>query len=64
VNTENPSAGYFELDWNEHFVEFLQQSGYDGRSDEEIVNKWFNSVCSTVLLQAQADLDYGLESEN
>lgn len=63
INPENPGAGYFELDWNEEFVEFLQQSGYDGRSDEEIVNKWFNQVCNTVLLQAQADLDYGLQED-
>lgn len=63
INPENPGAGYFELDWNDEFVEFLQQSGYDGRSDEEIVNKWFNNVCSTVLLQAQADQDYGLQAE-
>lgn len=64
INPENPGAGYFELDWNDEFVEFLQQSGYDGRSDEEIVNKWFNNVCSTVLLQAQADQDYGLQAES
>lgn len=64
INPENPGAGYFELDWNEEFVEFLQQSGYDGRSDEEIVNKWFNQVCNTVLLQAQADLDYGLQEDS
>lgn len=63
INPENPGAGFFELDWNDEFVEFLQQSGYDGRSDEEIVNKWFNQVCNTVLLQAQADQDYGLQEE-
>lgn len=63
LDTENPAAGYFELDWNEHFVEFLQQAGFLGRNDEEVVNKWFNSVCSTVLLQAQADQDYGMQQE-
>lgn len=61
IDTENPAAGYFELDWNEHFVEFLQQAGYLGINDEEVVNKWFNNVCSTVLLQAQADQDYGMQ---
>jgi len=39
----------------------LMDSGYKGKSDEDIVNKWFNDVCRTVLIQEQADMDFGLE---
>lgn len=63
VNPENAKAGYIELDWNEHFVKFLHDNGYTGTSDEDVVNKWFNDVCRTVLIQEQADLDYGLQEE-
>jgi hypothetical protein len=61
VNPNNVAAGYFELDWNEEFIAMLYENGYVGQSDEEVVNKWFNDVCRTVLIQEKADLDYGLE---
>jgi hypothetical protein len=61
VDPSNVAAGYFELDWNEEFIEMLHENGYVGQSDEEVVNRWFNDVCRTVLFQEKADLDYGLE---
>ena len=64
VNPENAKAGYMELDWNDHFVKFLHSNGYTGESDEAVVNKWFNDVCRTVLLQEIEDQDYGLESQD
>ena len=33
----------------------------DVSSDEDIVNKWFNDVCRTVLVQEMQDQDYGLQ---
>jgi hypothetical protein len=44
----DPSKTYFELDYNEHFVSFLEQHGYVG-SEEDIVNRWLNDVCVSVL---------------
>jgi len=61
VNPTNVAAGFFELDWNEEFIAMLHENEYVGQSDEEVVNKWFNDVCRTVLFQEKADLDYGLE---
>lgn len=61
VDNKNVAAGYFELDWNEEFIAMLYENGYVGQSDEEVVNKWFNDVCRTVLIQEKADQDYGLE---
>ncbi len=28
VNPENPRNGFFELDWNDEFVNMLKQNGY------------------------------------
>ena len=53
-----------ELDWNDQFVAMLQTQGYTGESDESVVNKWFNDICRTVLLQEQADLDFGMQAQN
>lgn len=63
IDPENVVQGYFELDWNEQFVKMLQEAGITGKSDEDVVNKWFNGVCRTVLLQEAADLDYGLAEQ-
>ena len=61
VDPENIAQGYFELDWNDEFIKMLTNAGLTGKNDEELVNKWFNAVCRTVLLQEKADLDYGLQ---
>ena len=44
----NPSKGYFELQWNKHFIAELQEAGYSGSSDEEIVDSWFTNLCRNI----------------
>lgn len=48
VDRSNPSNGFFELDWNEYFIDDLRKAGYTGSTDEEIVDKWFKALCQTV----------------
>ena len=57
VNKDNIRNGFFELDWNEHFVLQLKQEGYgaDGDKEEEIVDRWFRELCANVVV----DGDYG-----
>jgi len=57
VNQENVRNGFFELDWNDHFVLKLKQEGYgeDGDREEEIVDRWFRELCANVVV----DGDYG-----
>mgnify|MGYP000270539532 CR=1 FL=1 len=52
VNKDNIRNGFFELDWNEHFVVKLKQEGYgfDGDKDEEIVDRWFRELCANVVV--------------
>jgi hypothetical protein len=64
VNPEDVKQGYMELDWNDQFVAMLHAQGYTGESDESVVNKWFNDICRTVLLQENADMDFGLQDAN
>ena len=45
VNPDNPSEGFFELDWNDRFVSKLVRMGYRGTTQQEIVEKWFQDVC-------------------
>jgi hypothetical protein len=39
---------YIELDWNEHWIEFLRLNGYTGISDEHMVEQWFSDVNKSV----------------
>lgn len=59
IDKENPGAGAFELDWNDIFVARLIKSGYQGKTDQDIVDNWFQDVCRNVVMetyqQEQAD---------
>ena len=48
VDPKNPKYGYFDLDWNEHFVANLKEHGFSGNTDEEIVDHWFSVLCNTI----------------
>lgn len=48
VNKDNIRNGFFELDWNEYFIRELRLNGYQGDSEEEIVDKWFTELCKNV----------------
>jgi hypothetical protein len=57
VNPDNPRNGFFELDWNEHFIVQLKNSGYSGESDEAIVDQWFQDLCRNVGAEAGVNMD-------
>jgi len=64
VDPINPKKGFVELDFNEQFVTMLQTNGYSGKSDDDIVNAWFNDLCRTILQQEMADMDFGMQDTN
>ena len=51
VDSEDPSYGSFELDWNEYFILKLKRIGYPGEEDEQIIDLWFQQVCRHILLE-------------
>jgi hypothetical protein len=59
IDKDNPGNGAFELDWNDKFLSNLIRSGYQGKTDQDIVDNWFKSVCRNVIQenfeQEQAD---------
>ena len=59
LNPDDPGQGAFELDWNDKFVANLIRAGYQGKTDQDIVDNWFQTVCRNVALetyeQYQAD---------
>ncbi len=42
------SALNFDLDWNEQHIHFLMENGITGKSQEEIIDKWFTALCADI----------------
>jgi len=57
VNPENIRNGFFELDWNNEFIEQLLDAGYKGESQEEIVDAWFRTIVMQMLDEEGLDND-------
>lgn len=57
VDPENLHQGSFELDWNDKFVANLMRAGYQGESDEDIVDQWFQNVCRHVVMETYDQYD-------
>ena len=59
VDEADPGQGAFELDWNDVFITKLVRAGYQGKTDQDIVDNWFKTVCRNVVTetyeQDQAD---------
>jgi len=59
LDPANPGNGAFELDWNDKFVANLVRAGFQGRTDQDVVDNWFQTVCRNIALetyeQFQAD---------
>jgi len=57
LNKENVRNGFFELDWNEYFVVELRLAGYNGDSEEAIVDQWFQELCRNIGQEAGVDME-------
>ena len=49
INPQNIKNGFFELDWNNQFIEEPLDAGYSGESNEQIVDGWFRTIAMQVL---------------
>ena len=60
VNPENIRNGFFELDWNNEFIEQLLDVGYSGETNEAIVDQWFRTIVTQMLQEDGQDTDRGM----
>lgn len=61
VNKENIRNGFFELDWNEYFIQELIANGYGTEADpeEEIVDRWFREIVYNMFAEEGLDTQRG-----
>jgi hypothetical protein len=57
VNKDNIKNGFFELDWNEYFILQLKSAGYQGDTEEIIVDQWFQDLCRNIGNEEGVDMD-------
>lgn len=57
VNKDNIRNGFFELDWNEYFVLQLKSNGYQGDTEESIVDQWFQDLCRNIGSESDINMD-------
>jgi hypothetical protein len=57
VNEDNIRNGFFELDWNDYFIEELLAAGYGSEGDEpeQIVDRWFKDIVYNMLAEEGLD---------
>jgi hypothetical protein len=60
VNPDNIRNGFFELDWNNEFIEQLLDNGYSGETNEQIVDAWFKTIVSQMLEEEGQSTDRGM----
>ena len=51
IDYSNLAYGSFTLDWNDKFVANLLRAGYQGKSDADIVDQWFQNICRNVVME-------------
>jgi len=51
IDYNNLAYGSFEIDWNDKFVSNLVRAGYQGKTDADIVDMWFQNVCRNVVME-------------
>ena len=49
LDQDDVGNGAFELDWNDAFLAKLVKAGYEGKTDADIVDRWFQTICRNVL---------------
>ena len=60
INPDNIKNGFFELDWNNEFIEQLMDAGYSGEKPEDIVDAWFRTIATQMLEEEGESTDRGM----
>lgn len=67
IDPNNINSGAFELDWNDKFVINLVKAGYKIKAtdtDNEIVDRWFQTVCRNIALEVYEQEEADPEKRN
>jgi adenylate kinase family enzyme len=46
VSPTSPQTTFFDFEWNDKHINNLREHGYEGVSDEEVNQRWFDDLCA------------------
>lgn len=49
LDPDNIGNGSFELDWNDKFIAQLVRAGYEGKTDQDLIDRWFQTICQNIV---------------
>ena len=50
-DTNDPLAGFFEFEWNDEAIKQLRILGFQGKTDEQIIDNYFTHICKSVAME-------------
>lgn len=59
----DPRQGFMELEWNAAFIQFLKENGYTGKTDEDLVDKWFTDLCKNIGAQMDEETKFVADAD-
>ena len=57
VKYQGDGGVFFDLDWNEYWIEELKENGYTGENDDEIMQKYFSALCYGEIMKNSDEMD-------
>ena len=54
----NPAAGTFELDWNQHMIDYLMEAGFVAPTPEAVIDLWITAWAKNIALEELAGTGY------
>ena len=51
LDPENIGNGAFEIDWNDIFLAKLIKAGYQGKTDADVIDNWFKTICRNIVME-------------
>lgn len=57
-NARKPFQGYFDIDWNNYFIEFLESEGFTGETEEILIERWLKELNSNLMHESGVDDPY------
>lgn len=56
--TEEGTMGFwFDFDWNDHFIDKLKKEGYEEKTDEGLIRRWYAELSRVIALEEGLALD-------
>lgn len=51
LDPDNIGNGAFEIDWNDIFLAKLLKAGYQGKTDADVIDNWFKTICKNIVME-------------